>query len=1062
MSVPDSIRQLVERFDEHRDSYRAGKYNETQLRREFLDPFFETLGWDVFNKQGYAEAYKDVIHEDSLEVEGATKAPDYSFRIGGTRKFFVEAKKPAVNIEYDIYPAFQLRRYAWSATLSLSVLTDFEEFAVYESRSKPDKSDSAATGRVLLLNYKDYLAKWDEIAAIFSREAVLKGSFDQYAEGLKGRKGIKEVDDAFLEEIEGWRDLLARNIAIRNPDLQVRELNYAVQMTIDRIVFLRICEDRGIEREGQLQELLEGDKVYERLCQLFRQADSRYNSGLFHFSEEKGQSSAPDGFTLRLAIDDKVLKEILRDLYYPSPYVFREIPADILGQVYERFLGKVIRLTAGHQAKVEEKPEVCKAGGVYYTPTYIVEYIVKNTVGKLLEGSPSPTPRPTPSPSPNPSDLGRGEDPTPGPSPDEKRVGSPIEVLREGEMTPKEAARLRILDPACGSGSFLLGAYQYLLDWHIQWYSEHETERWAKGKAPAIYQAQGGDYRLTTTEKKRILLNNIHGVDIDAQAVEVTKLSLSLKVLEGESQESIGAQLGLFKERALPDLGKNIQCGNSLIGQDYYEGQMFPDEEERNRVNAFNWQVAFPQIFIAGGFDVVIGNPPYIRIQALQEWAPTEVDFYKKKYTAASKGNYDIYVVFVEKGLSLLNRNGRLGFILPHKFFNAQYGEPLRGVISGRKNLAKVVHFGDQQVFENATTYTCLMFLDKAGHDEFEFEKVSNLKSWRSNGESTIGKISTSNATGAEWNFAIGKNGDLFDKLAQMPVKLENVTLRIFQGIKTSADKIYIIEEKERQKNKIRIYSKEKDTEFWLESDLLHPLIKGGDSKRYHLSRTNRLLLFPYASQDDKGISLISESTLKTKYPLTWEYLFANKAYLENREDGKMKGSRWYAYIYPKNFDVISLSKIFTPDIAARSSFSLDEIGDCYFTGGAAGGYGILVAPEYSREYVLGLLNSKLLEWFLHQVATTMRGGWYSYESRFIRGLPIRTINYSDPAERVTHDKLVALVERMLALHKRSARTPQEKEMIRREIESTDRAIDALVYELYGLTEEEIKIVEGK
>ena len=638
MSVPDSIRQLVERFDEHRDSYRAGKYNETQLRREFLDPFFETLGWDVFNKQGYAEAYKDVIHEDSLEVEGATKAPDYSFRIGGTRKFFVEAKKPAVNIEYDIYPAFQLRRYAWSATLSLSVLTDFEEFAVYESRSKPDKSDSAATGRVLLLNYKDYLTKWDEIAAIFSREAVLKGSFDQYAEGLKGRKGIKEVDDAFLEEIEGWRDLLARNIAIRNPDLQVRELNYAVQMTIDRIVFLRICEDRGIEREGQLQELLEGDKVYERLCRFFRQADNRYNSGLFHFSEEKGQSSAPDGFTLRLAIDDKVLKEIIRDLYYPSPYVFREIPTEILGQVYERFLGKVIRLTAGHQAKVEEKPEVRKAGGVYYTPTYIVDYIVKNTVGLLLEGK-----------------------------------------------TPREAAGLKILDPACGSGSFLLGAYQYLLDWHTQWYSGHEPERWAKGKTPAIYQAQGGDYRLTTTEKKQILLNNIHGVDIDAQAVEVTKLSLSLKVLEGESQESIGAQLGLFKERALPDLGKNIQCGNSLIGLDYFEGRMFPDEEERYRVNAFNWKAAFPQVFSMGGFDAVISNPPY-GAQFSNEMTTYLHNHYK---TFVWRG--ESYLVFVEKAHNLLKTGGFFGFIIPDTFLNLGFTQSIRDYLLCNAKIREVV-----------------------------------------------------------------------------------------------------------------------------------------------------------------------------------------------------------------------------------------------------------------------------------------------------------------------------------------------------------------------------------
>ncbi len=226
-----------------------------------------SLGWDVFNKQNYAEMYKDVIHEDSLEIEGENKAPDYAFRVGGTRKFFVEAKKPAVNIEFNIHPAFQLRRYAWSAKLPLSILTDFEEFAVYDCRVKPDKGDKASTGRVMLLSYRDYIEKWDELAAIFSHEAVLKGSFDQYAEGMKARKGTTEVDDAFLAEIERWRELLARNIALRNPQLTMRELNFAVQMTIDRIVFLRICEDRGVERDEQLKEISQGRDTY-RTCAL--------------------------------------------------------------------------------------------------------------------------------------------------------------------------------------------------------------------------------------------------------------------------------------------------------------------------------------------------------------------------------------------------------------------------------------------------------------------------------------------------------------------------------------------------------------------------------------------------------------------------------------------------------------------------------------------------------------------------------------------------------------------------------------------------------------------------
>ena len=529
MAAPKEIVDLVERFESNQEAYQSGKYNETQLRREFIDPFFKALGWDVDNTAGHAEAYKDVIHEDAIKVGGATKAPDYCFRIGGTRKFFVEAKKPSVNIAEDIGPAYQLRRYAWSAKLPLSILTDFEEFAVYDCRIKPDKSDKASTARILYLTERDYLTRWEDMAAIFSKDAILKGSFDKYADSVKLKKGTAGVDAAFLREIETWREILARNIALRNPHLTQRELNTAVTVTINRIIFLRICEDRGIETYGQLMALKNGTNIYERLITIYHAADDKYNSGLFHFRTEKDRPAFPDTLTLNLAIDDKALKDIFTSLYYPdSPYEFSVLPADILGQVYEQFLGKVIHLTAGHRAKVEDKPEVKKAGGVYYTPTYIVDYIVKNTVGKLLFSS--------------------------------NADGDSTPAKSRKAVTPKQAAEIRILDPACGSGSFLLGAYQYLLDWHLAWYVDNDPGKWTKGKSPVLCQGPGGDWRLTTSERKRILLNNIYGVDIDPQAVEVTKLSLLLKVLEGENDQTLSNQLRLFRERALPDLGNNIKC----------------------------------------------------------------------------------------------------------------------------------------------------------------------------------------------------------------------------------------------------------------------------------------------------------------------------------------------------------------------------------------------------------------------------------------------------------------------------------------------------------------------
>ncbi|MDP6381064.1 MAG: restriction endonuclease subunit M, partial [Phycisphaerae bacterium] len=362
MDAPKEIIELVERFERFAPEYQSLSYNETRVRREFIDPFWTALGWDVANTAGYAEAYKDVLHEDAIKIGGATKAPDYCFRIGGGRKFFLEAKRPAVSIKENAAAAYQLRRYAWSAKLPLSVLSDFEEFASYDCRKRPTQDDKATTARLLYIPYTDYPTEWDKIASVFSKEAILKGSFDKYTESVRGRRGTATVDTEFLKEIETWRNDFARNIALRNPKLTVRQLNFAVQKTIDRIIFLRMCEDRGIEPYAQLQALISGPKIYRRLLDIYQRADQKYNSGLFHFSVERTRPGEPDELTPRLRIDDNTLKSILGRLYYPDcPYEFSVLPVEILGNVYEQFLGKVIRLTRGHHAKVEEKPEVRKA-----------------------------------------------------------------------------------------------------------------------------------------------------------------------------------------------------------------------------------------------------------------------------------------------------------------------------------------------------------------------------------------------------------------------------------------------------------------------------------------------------------------------------------------------------------------------------------------------------------------------------------------------------------------------------------------------------------------------------
>ncbi|MDW7681834.1 MAG: DNA methyltransferase, partial [bacterium] len=471
------------------------------------------------------------------------------------------------------------------------------------------------------------------------------GNFDRFIEDTRGKRPRAEIDRDFLNDLDKWRITLARNIALRNPELSERALNHAVQLTIDRLIFLRMSEDRDIEQYGSLQALSNGVNIYPRLVQLYYKADARYNSGLFHFDERGGEN--PDTLTPGLTIDDKVIKEIISELYYPKcPYEFSVLPVEVLGNAYEQFLGKRITLTQGHRARIEEKPEVRKAGGVYYTPQYIVDYIVKNTVGKLCENK-----------------------------------------------SPAQVSQLRALDPACGSGSFLLGAYQYLLDWHRDWYrSEHEKT----GKVPAapttdgkrkrksdpqpIFQGKGGEWYLTTAEKKRILINNIYGVDIDANAVEVTKLSLLLKVLEHETSETLNRQLGLWQERALPNLESNIKCGNSLIGTDFYQNRQSAlfDEEEALRINAFDWEREFPEVFASGGFDAVIGNPPYIQL-SMADYYDNASNIYLSKNYSSSMGRLNTFGLFIEKVIqTLLAANGKLSFIVPNTLLTQEYYQSLR------------------------------------------------------------------------------------------------------------------------------------------------------------------------------------------------------------------------------------------------------------------------------------------------------------------------------------------------------------------------------------------------
>lgn len=617
----DVILHLVDNFQNGIKSK-----NETETRRYYIDKFFEALGWDVGNEKGKRE----VIHEDIVKVKGKTKFPDYGFYFKGKRVFFVEAKDTKVDIKNDSRPAFQLRSYAWSAKLGVSILTDFEEFAVYDCTVRPKENDRTEAARIKYFTYEDYLKEgvFDYIYDLFERENVANGSLDAYSENLCNRKGSETVDVHFLSTLDELRTKLAVVISKLNREMSEKDINYAVQQIIDRIIFLRVAEDRNVENYGLLALANPKNKneddfknygfngensYYENLNYIFDRANEKYNSGLFD----------EDAIVRNLNIDDKTIKDIIDELYTPkNPYQFSVIPVEIIGNAYEQFLGKTISIDKNHKAVIELKPEVRKAGGVYYTPEYIVDYIVANTVGEAIKGK-----------------------------------------------TPDEIVNIKILDPACGSGSFLLGAYKYLLNYHKEYFLKNKTKKYMGSRYEII--DESGNLALWV--RKQILINNIFGVDIDSNAVEVAKLSLLLKSFEDSFNVNEYGQGSLLNEKILPSLDNNIKCGNSLIGNDFYESHLDLDDAALYKINCFDWEEEFKSIFKGGGFDVVIGNPPYGA-----ELSEIERNYLEKKF---SLSNTNTAALFLGVLKNFLKDNCRGGYIIPKSFIYASNWESSRDLM---------------------------------------------------------------------------------------------------------------------------------------------------------------------------------------------------------------------------------------------------------------------------------------------------------------------------------------------------------------------------------------------
>ena len=954
----DVILHLVDNFQNGIKSK-----NETETRRYYIDKFFEALGWDVGNEKGKRE----VIHEDIVKVKGKTKFPDYGFYFKGKRVFFVEAKDTKVDIKNDSRPAFQLRSYAWSAKLGVSILTDFEEFAVYDCTVRPKENDRTEAARIKYFTYEDYLKEgvFDYIYDLFERENVANGSLDAYSENLCNRKGSETVDVHFLSTLDELRTKLAVVISKLNREMSEKDINYAVQQIIDRIIFLRVAEDRNVENYGLLALANPKNKneddfknygfngensYYENLNYIFDRANEKYNSGLFD----------EDAIVRNLNIDDKTIKDIIDELYTPkNPYQFSVIPVEIIGNAYEQFLGKTISIDKNHKAVIELKPEVRKAGGVYYTPEYIVDYIVANTVGEAIKGK-----------------------------------------------TPDEIVNIKILDPACGSGSFLLGAYKYLLNYHKEYFLKNKTKKYMGSRYEII--DESGNLALWV--RKQILINNIFGVDIDSNAVEVAKLSLLLKSFEDSFNVNEYGQGSLLNEKILPSLDNNIKCGNSLIGNDFYESHLDLDDATLYKINCFDWEEEFKSIFKGGGFDVVIGNPPYVFVKYV-DWADDVKDYFSSNYDITNKdnksksnqsGKINLYTLFIFRAIKLLKENGLFSFIVPNGLLRTTTYDMARKFILDNYHIDLIADLKDG-VFKGVTAPTIIFKFSKShSNDDTKIIDANCLVDGFVN-ESKCHYINQSIfLENTSYTFSIFSNPKetvLFKKMESYNKYLGEITSEIIEGIVCKKEQILL----------------EKPND-----PLCRKFLEGKNIKKYKIDFNNKYIIF-----DRKKLH-------RARPDEVWN------------SDKKIIIQRISGGLHP------IIAALDTENYYSFASTNLIIIKDEF-------------KDIYSYELICALLNSKLINFYYVKNFTNASTLTVNISKTFLEKIPLPLIDLNNKEDKEMHDKIVNLVDNIIALNKKlsAEKNPNSITIINRQINALDKQIDALVYKLYNLNDEEIKIIEG-
>ena len=980
-----TIKQLIEKYQSDRDYYLTSRYNETQLRSDFLDPFFELLGWDIKNNAGKPTNEREVILEEALKANASeySKKPDYTFRLFSERKFFLEAKKPSVHIETDNDTAKQVRRYGFTAKLKISVLSNFEHLIIYDTSVKVEKEDSFQKGLVKKYHYTEYESNLDEIKRLLGKDAVYSGTFDNEWKEIENKINQYSIDNLFLKQINEWRKALGSEIQKHEPKMNEHQLNDVVQNYLNRVLFLRVCEDRNLEDYQTLLNFANANN-FNALIKRFQEADKHYNSGLF-------DQLLKDKIVENIS---SVFWTIIKQLYYPeSPYSFSVFSSDVLGSIYEIFLSEKLTVQNGI-VELVKKPENIDRD-IVTTPTFIINDILKNTV-----------------------------------------------LPKCKNKTDKEILQLKFADIACGSGAFLLELFQLLNDILIDYYLKNDKSK--------LIQTNINTYKLPFEIKRKVLLNCIYGVDKDYNAVEATKFGLLLKLLESEDANSTSKT-----KPVLPDLSENIFFGNSLLNPKQVE------KESQIEINPFD--------FSKRSFDVIVGNPPYMKSEDMKNITPLELPLYKTNYISAYK-QFDKYFLFLEQGLNLLTDDGILGYIVPSKFAKVGAGKKLRELITEKGYLNSIVSFGANQVFADKTTYTCLLILKKKPQSTFQYTEVRSLNNWKLREFNAIKFVTkkTKELSGDVWTLISPELETIYSKIINQSISLEKLigNDNIFNGIQTSATHIYI-HKAVKEDDKYFYFCKE--GKVWqVEKELTRPYYQTDKNENlytYRPFKPNSFVIYPYKN-NNSNIEFVNIVDLKENYPCMYEYLSYFKDALVKRDIQPVPktNNEWYRYGRHQSLDKCEVStKIVVGILSQNDGYAIDYHKTVLSSGGNAG-YAIISynnEQQYSIYYLQAILNSKYVEWICSLIGSVFRGGYISHGTQVLRKLPIRKIDFNNSSEKKLHDEIASTQKELISIYDQiDANTGNKRVLtpLQNQFAREKENLEKLLAELYDLSNDDLLI----